>query len=141
MSFSSADDYLAKMTVKEILSRADLPTSSVDDLHPPPMLPVSYFCHKNTRCVAKIHIFARTAPKLAEAVFEFVDHVGPAHKGHKMAFALCDDEHEGNVTLNCSCGLYKDFGSMTYFEDMDFLLAVSAWDREEVVLKAHLKRE
>ncbi|KAK7451110.1 hypothetical protein VKT23_012786 [Stygiomarasmius scandens] len=138
-SFSSADKYLINMTIRQILDRANLPISSVEDLHPPPTLPVPYFSYDDPRIIAKIWILTRTASKIAENVFEFLYRTGPDHNGHRMAFNMWDDEHDGNVTLSCSCGVYEDFGSLTWLEDINFEVSVSVWDREERVLQQHKK--
>ncbi|KAK7452230.1 hypothetical protein VKT23_012335 [Stygiomarasmius scandens] len=137
MPLSSADEYFINMTTRQILDRADLPISSVEDLHPPPPLPVPYFGHKDSRAIAKIWILTRAAPDIAENVLEFLDRVGPNHNGHKMAFNMWDNECDGNVTLTCSCGVCENFGALTFVEDLNFEILVSTWEREEKVLKEH----
>ncbi|KAK7434996.1 hypothetical protein VKT23_019902 [Stygiomarasmius scandens] len=134
MPLSSADKYFINMTTRQILDCADLPISSVEDLHPPPPLPVPYFGHKDPRAIAKIWILTRAAPDIAENVLEFLDHVGPNHNGHKMAFNMWDDKCNGNVTL---C---ENFGALTFVEDLNFEILVSTWEREEKVLKEHKRR-
>ncbi|KAK7459483.1 hypothetical protein VKT23_009466 [Stygiomarasmius scandens] len=141
MPLSSADEYYINMTTRQVLDRTDLPISSVEDLHPPPLLPVPYFGHKDPRAIAKIWILTRTAPVIAERVFQFLYRVGPLHDSHRMAFNMWDEEENGDVTLSCSCGVIRDLGSLTWLEDMNFEILLGTWEREEKVLQEHVKRE
>ncbi|KAK7464676.1 hypothetical protein VKT23_005883 [Stygiomarasmius scandens] len=140
MPLSSADEYYINMTTRQVLDRADLPISSVEDLHPPPLLPVPYFGHNDPCATAKMWILTRTALVIAERVFQFLRRVGPAHDGHRMEFDMWDEEHNGDVTLSCSCGVFRNFGTFTWLEDMNFEVLLGTWEREEKVLQEHVKR-
>ncbi|KAK7439181.1 hypothetical protein VKT23_017671 [Stygiomarasmius scandens] len=133
-------DNMVSMTCSEILSRAGLPYSNTGDLHPPPLPPSRFITCTNIRFNASLHIFEMVAPKLAERVFTFVDEMALKHKHGSMKLNMHNDDHGGNVTLTCKCGLLVQFGSMTYFEERNMEVCLGSWDREETVLKDHLKR-
>ncbi|KAK7433699.1 hypothetical protein VKT23_016717 [Stygiomarasmius scandens] len=133
-------DNMISMTCLEILSRAGLPCSDTSDLHPPPLPPSRFITCPDIRSIASLHIFEMVAPNLAERVFTFVNKIGPQHKHGGMKLNMHSEDHDGNVTLTCRCGLLLKLGSMNYLEGRNLDVCLWHWDREEKVLKEYLER-